>query len=237
MNIDILLTLTRETLVKMIDHTQLSAKAGEKDIANLCQEARHFGFHSVCVNGTHTRFAAEKLKNSNVLICTVVGFPLGANSTASKVFEAREAVQNGAAEIDMVLNIGALHDNKIDLVSADIYAVVDASQPAVTKVILETCYLNNEEIVKACEIAIAAGAKFVKTSTGFGTFGARPDHVRLMRQTVGPDIGVKAAGGIKHLKDALHMIGAGASRLGLSASVAIVQELTLDNLEKHCEQK
>jgi deoxyribose-phosphate aldolase len=229
--------LNKETLVKMIDHTKLSANAGEKEIANLCAEARNFGFHSVCVNGAYTRYASEKLEGSDVLVCTVVGFPLGAGSSASKAFAAREAVQYGAAEIDMVLNIGALRDKKLDLVCADIRAVVNAAQPALVKVILETCYLTDEEIVKACEIAVAAGAKFVKTSTGFGTFGALPVHVRLMRQTVGPDFGVKAAGGIRHLKDAWNLIQAGASRLGLSASVAIVEELTLEKLEKLDEPK
>jgi len=232
-----LLSPNKEALVKMIDHTQLSANAGEKEIAGLCAEARCFGFHSVCVNGAYTRFAAEKLKDSDVLVCTVVGFPLGAGSSASKAFEARNAVENGAAEIDMVIHVGALRDKKLDLVGADIRAVVAACQPALVKVILETCYLKDEEIVLACEIAVAAGATFVKTSTGFARCGAVPEHVRLMRRTVGPDIGVKAAGGIRNLRDARTMIEAGASRLGLSASVAIVEELALENHEPLAEQR
>jgi deoxyribose-phosphate aldolase len=211
--------LDREALVKMIDHTELSAHSGEKKIANLCSEARTFGFYTVCINGSYTRLAFEKLQGSGVLVCTVVGFPLGAGTSTAKAFEAREAVANGAAEIDMVIHVGALRDKKFDFVRDDIRAVVDASGPALVKVILETCFLTDEEIVAACRLSVEAGAKFVKTSTGFGAFGAFPDHVRLMRQTVGPDIGVKASGGIRNFKDAWRLIRAGASRLGVSSSV------------------
>jgi deoxyribose-phosphate aldolase len=222
-----MIDLNRETLAKMIDHTELSAHSGEKKIANLCGEARTFGFYTVCINGAYTRYAKEKLVGSGVLVCTVVGFPLGAGTSTAKACEAKEAVKNGAAEIDMVLNVGALRDKKLDLVRDDIRAVVEASQPALVKVILETCFLTDEEIVNGCKLAVEAGAKFVKTSTGFGAFGAFPAHVRLMRQTVGPDIGVKASGGIRNFKDAWRLIQAGASRLGVSASVGIVEGLSL----------
>jgi deoxyribose-phosphate aldolase len=222
-----MIDLDRETLAKMIDHTELSAHSGEKKIANLCSEARSFGFYTVCINGAYTSYAKEKLAGSGVLVCTVVGFPLGAGTTSAKAYEAREAVQNGAAEIDMVINVGALRDKKLDLVRDDIRSVVEASQPALVKVILETCFLTDEEIVSGCKLAVEAGAKFVKTSTGFGAFGAFPAHVRLMRQTVGPDIGVKASGGIRNFKDAWRLIQAGASRLGVSASVGIVEALSL----------
>ena len=222
-----MINLDRETLIKMIDHTELSAHSGEKKIANLCSEARTFGFYAVCINGGYTRYAFETLQGSGVRVCTVVGFPLGAGTSAAKAFEAREAVANGASEIDMVVNVGALRDKKLDLVRDDIRAVVEASRPALVKVILETCFLTDEEIVAGCTLAVEAGARYVKTSTGFGAFGAFPDHVRLMRRTVGPDIGVKASGGIRNFKDAWRLIQAGASRLGVSASVAIVEGLSL----------
>ena len=221
-----MIDLDRETLVKMIDHTELSAHSGEKKIANLCSEARSFGFYTVCINGAYTAYAKEQLAGSGVLVCTVAGFPLGAGTGSAKSFEAREAVQNGADEIDMVINVGALRDKRLDLVRNDIRAVVEASPPALVKVILETGYLTDEEIVTGCRLSVEAGAKFVKTSTGFGAFGAFPAHVRLMRQTVGPEIGVKAAGGIRNFKDAWRLIQAGASRLGVSASVGIVEGLS-----------
>ncbi len=222
-----MIDLDRDTLVRMIDHTELSAHSGEKKIANLCSEARAFGFYAVCVNGGFVRVAAEKLAGSPVVVCSVVGFPLGACTTATKVFETREAVANGAGEIDMVIQIGALREKRLELVRDDIRAVVEASGPAPVKVILETGYLTDEEIVAGCELSVQAGAKFVKTSTGFGAFGAFPEHIRLMRKTVGPDIGVKASGGIRNFKDAWRLIQAGASRLGVSASVAIIEGLSL----------
>jgi deoxyribose-phosphate aldolase len=222
-----MIDLDRETLVKMIDHTELSAHSGEKKIANLCSEARSFGFYAVCINGAYTRYARELLAGSGVLVCTVVGFPLGAGTGSAKAFEAEDAVRNGAAEIDMVINVGALRDKRLDFVREDIRAVVEASRPALVKVILETGYLTDEEIVSGCRLAVEAGAKFVKTSTGFGAFGAFPAHVRLMRQTVGPEIGVKASGGIRNFKDVWRLIQAGASRLGLSASVGVVEGLSL----------
>ena len=217
--------LSRAALVRMIDHTELRAQAGEKRIAELCGEARAYEFYAVCVNGAYARFAAAELEGSGVLVCVVAGFPLGAATSAAKAFEAGEAVRNGAAEIDMVLNLGALRDKRNGLVRDDIRAVVEASRPAPVKVILETCYLTDEEIVAGSRLAVEAGGKFVKTSTGFGPSGASPDHVRLMRQTVGPEIGVKAAGGIRTFDDAWRMIRAGASRLGMSASVAVVEGL------------
>ncbi len=226
-----MIDLSREALVRMIDHTELRANAREKRIAELCREARDYNFHAVCVNGAHARFAAAELEGSGVRLCVVAGFPLGAATSAAKAFEAGEAVRNGAAEIDMVVNVGALLDKRRDLVRDDIRAVVAASGPALVKVILETCYLTDEEIVAGCLLAVEAGAGFVKTSTGFGASGALPDHVRLMRRTVGPAIGVKAAGGIRTFEDAWRMIRAGASRLGLSASVAVVEGLSHDTFD------
>jgi deoxyribose-phosphate aldolase len=232
-----MLDLDRETLVNMIDHTELSAQAGEKKIAELCREAREFGFHSVCVNGAYVRYACEKLQGSGVRICTVAGFPLGAGTSAAKAFEAGEAAANGAAEIDMMINIGALREKKFARVRDDIRAVVEASGPALVKVILETCLLSDEEIVAACGLAVEAGAGYVKTSTGFGRAGAKAAHVRLMRRAVGPGIGVKASGGIRTLDDVRRLVRAGASRLGLSASVAIIEELAIRKLDKPKEQR
>lgn len=222
-----MIELDRAALVKMIDHTELNAHSGEKKIANLCSEARSFGFYAVCINGAYARYATELLEGSGVLVCAVAGFPLGAGTSAAKAYEAGDAVRDGASEIDMVVNVGALRDKRHDFVRSDIRAVVEASGAALVKVILETCYLTDEEIIAGCNLSVEAGAKFVKTSTGFGAFGAFPPHVRLMRRTVGPDIGVKAAGGIKNFKDAWRLIQAGASRLGLSASVGIVEGLSL----------
>jgi deoxyribose-phosphate aldolase len=222
-----MIDLDKETLVKMIDHTELNAHSGEKKISSLCEEARRFGFFAVCVNGAYARFAQEQLAGSGVRLCVVAGFPLGAGTSSAKAFEAGEAVRNGAAEVALVINVGALRDKRMDTVRDDIRSVVEASRPALVKVILETCYLTDEEIVSGCHLSVEGGAGFVKTSTGFGAFGAFPDHVRLMRQTVGPDIGVKAAGGIKNFKDAWRLIRAGASRLGTSASVGIVEGLSL----------
>ena len=232
-----MIDLDRDTLVKMIDHTELNPRAGEDEIAGLCRDARRFGFHAVCINGAYTRFAHEKLLGSGVCVCTVVGFPLGAGTRGAKAFEAREAVADGAAEIDMVIHIGALRDGKRDAVRDDIRAVVEAGGPALVKVILETCFLTDGEIVSGCELAVAAGAAFVKTSTGFAASGASAGHVRLMRRTVGPGIGVKASGGIQNLSDAKAMIAAGASRLGLSASVAIIKELAIEKQIQSAKQR
>jgi deoxyribose-phosphate aldolase len=221
-----MIDLDRETLIKMIDHTELRASAGENRIDVLCREARDFGFYAVCVNGAFTRRAAEQLAGSGVRVSTVVGFPLGAGTSSAKSHEAADAVRNGATEIDMVIAIGALREKMIERVRDDIRAVVEAGRPALVKVILETCYLTDEEIVLGCRLSVEAGALFVKTSTGFGTAGATPEQVRLMRRIVGPAIGVKASGGIRTFQDALRMIEAGASRLGTSAGVAIVEGLS-----------
>jgi len=215
--------ITRESLARMIDHTELKSHSGEKKIKNLCSEAKTFSFFSVCVNPIYVALSSQLLEGSDVVVCSVVGFPLGSTSSTMKAREAGKAVAEGAGEIDMVIHVGALKDKKYDPVKDDIRAVVEASQPRLVKVILETCYLTDDEIVKGCELSVEAGARFVKTSTGFGAFGAFEDHVRLMRKTVGPDIGVKASGGIMNFKDSWRMIKAGASRLGTSAGVAILE--------------
>ncbi|HOA40838.1 MAG: deoxyribose-phosphate aldolase [Halanaerobiales bacterium] len=213
---------------KMIDHTLLKPTARVEDIRDLCQEAYDYEFASVCVNPIFVPMAAKLLANTSVKVTTVIGFPLGANTTEVKAFETRNAVKNGAQEIDMVMNIGAFKSGAYELVANDIKAVVDAtkttgiSSDIIVKVILETCYLNEEEIVQACLLAKNAGADFVKTSTGFGPAGATIEDVSLMRKTVGRDIGVKASGGIRNYQDALDMLNAGANRIGTSSGVAIV---------------
>jgi deoxyribose-phosphate aldolase len=210
-------------IAKMIDHTELKSSSGQKKIKNLCEEAKMFGFVSVCINPHYVKFAYEQLKDSDVLVCSVIGFPLGMSTSRLKALEAEQAVTDGAKEIDMVINVGAVRDKKYDFVKDDIKQVVEASSPSHVKVILETCYLTDDEIVKACQLAVEVGAHFVKTSTGFGAFGAFPHHVKLMRETVGPDIGVKAAGGVSNFKDAIRLINAGANRLGTSAGVMILE--------------
>ncbi len=216
--------LTVEKLAKMIDHTSLKADTKRSKIKEICEEALIYGFKSVCINSVHVEYAAELLKDSDVFVCSVVGFPLGAMTTASKAFEAKEAVGNGAHEIDMVMNVGALRDGNTDFVRNDIAAVVAASGDAHVKVILETGLLTDPQKIEACHICKDAGAHFVKTSTGFGPMGATPHDVRLMREAVGPSMGVKAAGGIGTFKDAWRVIEAGADRIGASASVAIVED-------------
>jgi deoxyribose-phosphate aldolase len=213
-------------LASMIDHTLLKPEATEPQIRQLCSEAKQYGFASVCVNPTHVKLCASLLKDSPVRVCTVVGFPLGATLPQVKAFEARQAIADGATEIDVVVNIGALKDKKDDLVERDIADVVQAAHAggALVKVIIEAALLTDDEKVRACQLAKKAGAEFVKTSTGFGPGGATTHDVTLMRQTVGPKMGVKAAGGIRTLQDAQAMIEAGANRLGASASVKIVIE-------------
>lgn len=215
-----------ENLNKYFDHTILKADATEADIKKLCEEAKEYGFYSVCVNGCYVPLAAELLKDSDVKIAVVVGFPLGAAASESKAFEADWACEQGAAEIDMVLNVGALKDGRYEAVLDDIISVVGQADEhdAIVKVILETCLLTDEEIVKACKLSMEAGADFVKTSTGFSTAGATEHHVALMRQTVGDEMKVKASGGIRDLETTLKMIEAGADRIGASASVTIVKE-------------
>lgn len=213
-------------LNKYIDHTLLKAEATAADIQKLCREAKEYGFYAICVNSCFVPLACKELEGTDVQVASVIGFPLGAMSTASKVAETRDACENGASEIDMVINIGYMKSKDYDLLQEDIQAVVDCANEynAIVKVIIETCYLTKEEIVKACELSKEAKAAFVKTSTGFGTGGATPEDVKLMRETVGEDMGVKASGGIRDLESALKMIENGASRLGVSAGIAIMNE-------------
>lgn len=214
--------IEKDELAGMIDHTALKANTRASQIDELCREAMQYHFASVCVKSSWVPRCVRNLENSPVNVCAVIGFPLGAASTQAKAAEAAIAVQQGAEELDMVINIGKLLDADHDFVRNDIAAVVNASQGKTVKVIIEICYLDNKEIVKACTLAMDAGADFVKTSTGFGTGGATVEAVRLMRQTV-PEMGVKAAGGIRTREDALRMIEAGASRIGASAGIAIVE--------------
>ena len=197
--------------------------ASQEQIATLIEEAKKYDFASVCVNPTWVSFAAQALKGTDVKVCTVIGFPLGANTPELKAFETSDAIRNGANEIDMVINIGALKSRNFDLVERDIRAVVEAAKGTLVKVIIETCLLTDDEKVKACQIAQKAGADFVKTSTGFSTGGATVADVALMRKTVGPDMGVKASGGARSYEDALAFIKAGATRIGASSGVAIME--------------
>ena len=214
---------TAQQLAKYIDHTLLKPQASQADIQKICDEAKQYHFASVCVNPSYIAFVAEQLKGTDVTPCCVVGFPLGACTPAAKAFETADAVANGAKEVDMVINVGAIKSGDWALVQQDIAGVVAAAAGhAKVKVILETCLLTDEEKVQACKASVAAGADFVKTSTGFSTGGATVEDVRLMRQTVGPDIGVKASGGVRTYEDAIAMIEAGASRLGASAGAKIV---------------
>lgn len=210
-------------LNKYIDHTLLKPDASQEQIETLIEEAKKYDFASVCVNPTWVNFAAQALKGTDVKVCTVIGFPLGANTPELKAFETSDAIQNGANEIDMVINIGALKSRNFDLVERDIRAVVEAAKGTLVKVIIETCLLTDDEKVKACQIAQKAGADFVKTSTGFSTGGATVEDVALMRKTVGPDMGVKASGGARSYEDALAFIKAGATRIGASSGVAIME--------------
>ena len=214
---------------KLFDHTILKADATEAAVAKICAEAKEYNFMSVCVNTYYTAFVAEQLKDSDVKVCTVVGFPLGQMSTKAKALETKCAVEDGADEIDMVLNVAALKDGKYDVVLEDIKAVKAACGKALLKVILETCLLTKEEIVKACELSVEAGADFVKTSTGFSTGGATAEDIALMRKTVGPDIGVKASGGVRDSKGAIAMVEAGANRIGASATIAILSGAKSDS--------
>ncbi|MDJ1112039.1 MULTISPECIES: deoxyribose-phosphate aldolase [Macrococcus] len=210
-------------LAKYIDHTALKPETTKAQIAQLAQEAREYEFMSVCVNPSHVKYAKSLLEGTDVLVCTVIGFPLGANTPAVKAFETKDAIANGAGEVDMVINIGALKDKNYDLVAEDIKAVVDAAGDVTTKVIIETALLTDEEKVKACEIAQAQGADFVKTSTGFSSGGATKEDIALMRKTVGPDMGVKASGGVRSYEDVMAMVEAGATRIGASAGVQILK--------------
>lgn len=214
-----------EELAKMIDHTNLKPFTTKNEINRLCEEAVNYNFATVCVNTTNVSFCHEILRGTGVEVATVVGFPLGASLPEAKALETEKAINLGAQEIDMVMNIGSFRDKNYHEVSKDIQAVVNAADGNIVKVILETGFLTDEQIIKACEITKNSGAHFVKTSTGFGPMGAFYDHVLLMRQTVGDDFGVKAAGGIKDARTAVRLVNAGANRLGASSGVAIVNSL------------
>ena len=218
--------LSAADICKVIDHTLLKPDATSEQVKQICDEAKRYGFASVCVNSSYIGFVAEQLENSDVAPCCVIGFPLGASLSEVKTFETRQCVTMGAKEVDMVINIGAIKSGDWSFVQADIEAVVDAAKPhALVKVIIETCLLTDDEKIHACITAKAAGADFVKTSTGFSSGGATANDVRLMRQTVGPEMGVKASGGVRDLQGALEMLSAGATRLGTSAGVAIAKGL------------
>ncbi|MBH0331925.1 deoxyribose-phosphate aldolase [Brevibacillus brevis] len=207
---------------KYIDHTLLKPDATQEMIDKLCQEAREYDFMSVCVNPYWVKRSAELLAGSDVKVCTVIGFPLGASTIESKAAETRDAIANGATEVDMVLNVGALKSGDLETVKKDIAAVKQAAGDILLKVILETCLLTEEEKVVACKLSVEAGADYVKTSTGFSTGGATVEDIALMRKTVGPNVGVKASGGVRDGETAVAMIEAGASRIGTSSGVSIV---------------
>ncbi len=212
-------------LASLVDHTLLKQDATQEQIRKLCQEAREYKFASVCVNPSYVPLVAELLRGSDVKVCCVIGFPLGATTTKTKVFETKEVVENGAQEVDMVINVGAVKSGDWDYVRNDIESVVIAAGgKALVKVIFETCLLNDEEKIRACTISKQAGADFVKTSTGFSTGGATVEDIKLMRKTVGQNMGVKASGGIKDYDTALAMVKAGATRLGTSSGVAIAKK-------------
>ena len=212
-------------LAKMIDHTNLKASTVKEEILRLTKEAKEYQFASVCVNPTWVELAAQELRGTDVKVCTVIGFPLGANTKEVKVFETKDAIEKGAQEIDMVINIGKLKDGDDDYVESEIAGVVEASKgKAIVKVIIETCLLTDDEKKQVCNLAVKAGADFVKTSTGFSTGGATVEDVALMKQTVGAHVGVKASGGIRSKEDAQAMVHAGATRIGASSGIAIVTE-------------
>ncbi|HEY2491698.1 MAG TPA: deoxyribose-phosphate aldolase [Paenibacillus sp.] len=211
-------------LAGMIDHTLLRADATKVEITKLTEEAIKYEFASVCVNPTWVSYAAEQLANSKVNVCTVIGFPLGANTSATKAFEASHAIECGADEVDVVINVAALKDGDYDYVVQDIKGVVDAAAgKALVKVIIEACLLTEEEKKVACQLSVKAGAEYVKTSTGFSTGGAKAEDVALMRQVVGDKIGVKASGGVRNLQDMEQLVAAGASRIGASSGVKIME--------------
>lgn len=207
---------------KLIDHTLLKAFATENDIKNICDEAIKYDFKSVCVNPANVKFASDCLKGSDVLVCTVIGFPLGANTIEVKVFETKDAIKNGADEIDMVINVGKAKQHNYDYIEKEISEVVKASEGKTVKVIIETCYLTDEEKQEVCKRATNAKATFVKTSTGFGTGGATKEDVALMKASISADMFVKASGGVRNYDDLKTMVEAGASRIGASSGVAIM---------------
>lgn len=209
---------------KMIDHTVLKADTPLETVKRICDEAMEYGFASVCINPCHVAYCADYLKDSDVNVCTVIGFPLGANTSAVKAFETKNAIANGADEIDMVMNIGALKDKNYDLVRDDIKAVVEAANGTLVKVILETCLLTEGEIKKACELCVEGKADYVKTSTGFSTRGATIEDVRIMKEAVHGKAKVKAAGGVRTPEDMVKIVAAGADRIGTSAGCSLVKK-------------
>lgn len=218
--------MEKDKLTRMIDHTILKADATKEEVQALCKEAKEYNFASVCINPSNISLAYRLLQGTEVKVCTVIGFPLGANATEVKKFETKVAIEDGATEVDMVINVGKLKEKDYDYVLKDIEAVVEAAKgKAIVKVILETCLLNDEEKKIACLLSKKAGADFVKTSTGFSTGGATEEDIRLMRETVGEEMGVKASGGVRTYDDAIKMINAGATRIGASASINIVNKV------------
>lgn len=217
---------TEAEIARLIDHTMLKADATETEVRALCAEALEYGFASVCVNPWYVALCAELLAGSTVRVCTVVGFPLGATLPQVKTFEAQKAIEEGAQEVDMVINLGALKSGKFEAVEADIRRVVEAAHrgDAICKVIIETALLSHDEKIRASQIAMQAGADFVKTSTGFSTGGASEEDVQLIRSTIGANAGLKASGGIRTLEDLLKMVASGATRIGASAGVKIIHE-------------
>ena len=213
---------------KYIDHTLLKAFATQEEIRKLCEEAIKYDFKSVCVNPVNVALAKKALEGSDVLVCTVVGFPLGANTKEIKALETLDAIKNGADEIDMVINIGKAKEHDFDYIEEEIKCVVTASAGKTTKVIIETCYLNDEEKVECCKAAKAAGATFVKTSTGFGTGGATASDIKLMRETVGAEMGVKASGGVRSYDDVKVMVENGATRIGASSGIQIMKDASVE---------
>lgn len=209
---------------KMIDHTVLKADTPLETVKRICDEAMEYGFASVCINPCHVAYCADYLKDSDVNVCTVIGFPLGANTSATKAFETKDAIANGADEIDMVMNIGALKDKNYDLVRDDVKSVVEAANGTLVKVILETCLLTEDEIKKACELCVEAKADFVKTSTGFSTRGATIEDVKIMKAAVQGKAKVKAAGGVRTHEDMVKIVEAGADRIGTSAGCSLVEK-------------
>lgn len=216
------ISITPEKIARMIDNTELSPGETEDSLKSFCDEARSYQFHSVSVNPYYTRFCADHLEGENIQVDTAVGFPLGQTTPEEKAFETKRAIEDGASEIDVVMNIAAFRDEKRDFVERDIEAVVDAANGNLVKVIIETGYLTYEEVIEASKLVKDSGADFVKNSTGFGPYGANIPHILLMREAVGENFGVKAAGGIRDFRDALRMIAAGANRIGTSAGTDII---------------
>lgn len=216
-------------IASLIDHTLLKPEATAEQVEQICAEARKYNFASVCVNPAFVELAAKELKGAESKVCTVIGFPLGASTSATKAFETKDAIEKGATEIDMVMNIGAMKAGQFDIVFNDMKAVREAAGKTLVKVILETCLLTDSEKEKACELAVEAKLDFVKTSTGFSTGGATAADVALMRRVVGADLGVKASGGVRSLEDLEAMVAAGANRIGASSGVKIMNGLTSDS--------